>query len=200
MNQHLCWELDTMVKILKAPHITNNCEHNQCACAWRKYCANARLCSNYRPSSKLNFHVNSCIGWKRFIHYNTWDWMMARTISMKLQDGKSILVTYFVKGKISMGIGGHMIAISFMAIMFFNMASNWILWKFWILNICPQRLASMAILCPPGWKLFSFQPMPSLKFMGWSYLWARIFVFFSFVCLYLVVNFSNESNFRSHFA
>jgi hypothetical protein len=53
--------------------------------------------------------------------------MMARTISMKLQDGKSILVTYFVKGKISMGIGGHMIAISFMAIMFFNMASNWIL-------------------------------------------------------------------------
>jgi hypothetical protein len=56
-------------------------------------------------------------------------WMMVRTISMKLQDGKSILMTYFVKGKISMGIGGHMIAMSFMAmaIMFFNMASNWIL-------------------------------------------------------------------------
>jgi hypothetical protein len=67
-----------------------------------------------------------------------------------------------------MGIGGHMIAMSFIAIMFFNMANNWILWKFWILNICPQRLASMAILCPLGWKLFSFQPMPSLKFMGWS--------------------------------
>jgi len=54
-------------------------------------------------------------------------WMMVRTISMKLQDGKSILVTYFVKGKIIMGIGGHMIAMSFMVVMLFNMACNWIL-------------------------------------------------------------------------
>ncbi len=54
-------------------------------------------------------------------------WMMVSTISMKLKDGKSILVTYFVKGKISMGIGGNMIAMSFMVVMFFNMANNWIL-------------------------------------------------------------------------
>jgi hypothetical protein len=54
-------------------------------------------------------------------------WMMVRTISMKLQDGKSILVTYFVKGKNSMGIGDHMIAMSFMTVMLFNMAGNWIL-------------------------------------------------------------------------
>jgi hypothetical protein len=53
--------------------------------------------------------------------------MMVSTISMKLKDGKSILVTYFVKGKISMGIGGNMIAMSFMVVMFFNMANNWIL-------------------------------------------------------------------------
>ncbi len=54
-------------------------------------------------------------------------WMMVRTISMKLQDAKSILVTYFIKGKINMKIGGHMIAMSFMVVMLFNMTSNWIL-------------------------------------------------------------------------
>jgi hypothetical protein len=46
---------------------------------------------------------------------------------MKLQDAKSILVTYFIKGKINMKIGGHMIAMSFMVVMLFNMTSNWIL-------------------------------------------------------------------------
>jgi hypothetical protein len=53
---------------------------------------------------------------------------------------------------------------------------------------------------PPHVKAIFFSTNGLLEIHGLDLPMGKYFFFFSFVCLYLVVNFSNELDFRWHFA
>jgi hypothetical protein len=75
-------------------------------------------------------------------------WMMVTTVSLKLQDAKSILVTYFVKGKINGDWWSYYCNALHGS---YALQHDWQLDTMKILGTkhMHTKLASMAILCPP---------------------------------------------------